>query len=182
MTFRQLCRFPIPVSHAITDSVIPPNLSTTSLIPTQSRPGLLFPIKKIRLHLQNFHATHPLLVKILTVNNPAAKKIHRVRTEFFSKIFSRAKNIFQKLFKNFSKKKNSRPGHNKSRHRNSRVSRRKPLQKPPPGTPYFRDPHHPQSGPCTAPDSPLFRNGALYAPGLGSADPLYGAKLLEVFA
>ncbi len=47
--------------------------------------------------------------------------------------------------------------------------------------PCFTDPDHPQSGPDTGSDSPFFRNGALYEPGLGSADPLSGTKLLEDF-
>jgi hypothetical protein len=51
-----------------------------------------------------------------------------------------------------------------------------------PRNPQFRDPDHPQSGSYKPPVVPLFRNGAPYAPGLGSADPLLCAKLLEVFA
>jgi hypothetical protein len=57
----------------------------------------------------------------------------------------------------------------------------KPLQNTPSRNPIFPDPDHPRSGPCTGPDSPLFRNGAPYAPGLGSSDPLFGAKVLEDF-
>jgi hypothetical protein len=48
--------------------------------------------------------------------------------------------------------------------------------------PNFRDPGHPQSGPCTCSDSPFSRKGALYEPVFGPVDPLSDAKLLEDFA
>ena len=54
-------------------------------------------------------------------------------------------------------------------------------QNHPPG-PLFRNEDHHQSGPYTAPVVPLFRNRAQFKPGLGSANPLLRAKLLEVFA
>jgi hypothetical protein len=49
----------------------------------------------------------------------------------------------------------------------------------PPPKPLFRDPGHLQSGPYTGSDSPFSRNGAQWEPGLGSANPLSCAKLLE---
>jgi hypothetical protein len=55
------------------------------------------------------------------------------------------------------------------------------LQTPPPGTTVFPGPPHPQSGPHTGSVVPLFRNGAQYAPGWGSADPLFSTIHLEVF-
>jgi len=56
-----------------------------------------------------------------------------------------------------------------------------PTGKQPFRTPIFRDPHHPQSGSYTGFVVPLFHNRAQFKPGLGSADPLLYAKLLEVF-
>ena len=102
-----------------------------------------------------------------------------------------SKKLFRKIFKNFPAqpknfyKKNSGnfPGRDlgKSATQPINLYAVNPTGKQPFRTPIFPDPHPPKSGPCTAPDSPLFRNGALYAPGLGSADPLLYAKLLEVF-
>ncbi|MEN6395223.1 MAG: hypothetical protein ABFC78_01920 [Methanoregula sp.] len=46
--------------------------------------------------------------------------------------------------------------------------------------PIFQDLAHSQSGPCTGSDVLLFLNGALHGPGLGSTDPLFDRKLLEV--
>ncbi len=42
----------------------------------------------------------------------------------------------------------------------------------------FLEQSHSQSGLNPCPVVPVFRNGALYAPGLGSADPLFYQKLL----
>lgn len=137
--------------------------------PATRHPACSFRSKRVR----------PLIKKIQRVphrnffpkNFPAMKK----NLKLFSKLFSAPKIIFKKLFRKISQKI-SRPGHNKTRHRNPHHSRRNPLQNP-----LFPDPHHPQSSPYTRPDSRKYPNGALYAPGLGSANPLFGAKLLEVF-
>lgn len=55
-----------------------------------------------------------------------------------------------------------------------------PLKHPLP-VPLFPGFHHRQSGPYTGSDVRLFLNGALYVPGLGSADPLFDAIHLVVF-
>ena len=111
--------------------------------------------------------------------------------------FSRAKNIFKKLLENvfmnfsFGQKnftKNFRklfpeifPAGKikKSGTGPTPFNAVNPHQKPPSRTPIFPVSDHPQSGPCTCPDSPKYPNRALYAPGLGSADPLFNAKVLE---
>jgi hypothetical protein len=54
-----------------------------------------------------------------------------------------------------------------------------PFREPPFRNPHFRSSDHPQSGPCTSPDSLLFRSGALYGPGLGPSDPLFRGNVLE---
>jgi hypothetical protein len=59
--------------------------------------------------------------------------------------------------------------------------RRKTARYAPLQNPNFRDPGHPQSGSCTDFDFLFSRNGVLYEPGLGSADALFDAKLLEDF-
>jgi hypothetical protein len=66
-----------------------------------------------------------------------------------------------------------------SRKNSDPLLRRKTLGITTPPKPLFRDPDHPQSGPYTDSDSSLSRNGAQCEPGLGSANPLSCAKLLE---
>ena len=100
------------------------------------------------------------------------------KTLNLSKIFSTPKTISKKLFRKISL---PRPQQNPGTPAIPALTLNFP-QKPPPVTPFFRIHTTPNPAPIHAPIPQLSQSGALYAPGLGSADPLFDAILLEVFA
>ena len=113
------------------------------------------------------------------IRNTANKKISNFSCRkkppgIFSTIVP--ENIPKTFPENFSR---PRPANKKSG-KTPRLTADKPPPKPPPKTRKIPTPH-PQSGPAKAPDSRFYPNGAPYVPGLGSADPLFSTKLLEVF-